>query len=600
MRVLLVMHGWLPDTPRPVSGGAIRAWHHGEALKAAGHEVVYLTRTQDKVKGGPKVFSSARSLQAQVRKINPDRICCVQPEEAPHLGEMGIPLCVDFYAPRILEAAFEPDRAAEMAAVQTLRALTASDFQLFSNPRQRWYFLSLMSLAGIDVTKNTSAVVPLVAPQGPRRRSTKEPTLVMGGVNWPWQDSSSALERTVRYFEKRGSGKVLVYGGKPTLGDTVVPSLKKRVPPGKHLVYLEAVPWPELLKAYAGATAALDLMAPNSERELALSFRHVDYLGCGLPLITSDNHALAPSIESARAGWLINGSAAGLEKALAQLYESPKLAIQYGRNAKQLAKTQFAREACEAALVTWVEEATVRDKKRELIPERADLAAEVAGLKAHLSGAQALQAKTEKELGIKRDEVVQLHGQVNALTTIADRLSKAMDEVAGFKREAIAVLGAEKKAQTAEAGILNREVAELNADLAKKKAESKATARERDRLASDLEDARENAKHLQSRLGATAEKGTKHQVEADRLRAELDAVRSERDRFQADNESLKARADSLQSEVSKKGAELAEANSELHRVHDKAGRFESELDRVNRELAAARNENDRLSKRRLF
>lgn len=601
MRVLLVMHGWLPDTPRAVSGGAIRAWHHGEALKAAGHEVVYLTRSQDKVKGGPRVFSTPQGLKSQVRKIKPDRICCVQPEEAPHLANLGIPLCVDFYAPRILEASFEPGQAAEVAAVQTIRALAASDFQLFSNPRQRWYFLSLMSLAGIDITESTGAVVPLVAPQAPRRRSTKEPVLVMGGVNWPWQDSTEALERTVRFLKKKGRGRVVVYGGRPVLGDMKVPSLQQRVPASEHLQYVDAIPWKDLLKAYAGATAALDVMADNPERELALSFRHVDYIGCGLPLITSTNHALAPELAKAQAGWLVEpADNKGIEAALSQLFDSPELVVQFGRNAKKLAQSHFSRDVCEAPLVQWVEEANVRDKKRELIPERADLAAEVASLNAKVENAQALHAKTEKELGIKRDEVVQLHGQVNALTTIADRLSKAMDEVAGFKREAIAVLGAEKKAQSAEAGILNREVAALSADLAKKKAESNATARERDRLATDLEDARENAAQLQERLNLTAKKGSKQQAETDRIRAELDGIRAERDRYKADNESLKARADGLQAENSKKNAELAEANSELHRIHDKAGRFESELDRVNRELAAARKENERLSRRKLF
>ena len=63
---------------------------------------------------------------------------------------------------------------------------------------------------------------------------------------------------------------------------------------------------------------------------------------------------------------------------------------------------------------------------------------------------------------------------------------------------------------------------------------------------------------------------------------------------------MKAQTDSLQAENTKKNQELADANSELHRVHDKAGRFESELDRVNRELAAARKENERLSRRKLF
>jgi len=600
MRVLIVMHGWLPDTPRAVSGGAIRAWHHGEALKAAGHEVVYLTRTQDKVKGGPKVYSSPDALKRQVKKAKPDRILCVQPEEAPHLGDLGIPLCVDFYAPRLLESAFEKSNrnASEEAAVDTIRALTASDHQLFSNPRQRWYYLSLMTMAGIDVTETAGSVVPLVAPKGPRRRAPKEPLFVMGGVAWPWQDSTEALERTAHFLKKKGSGRLIVYGGKPTIGDTPVQDLKKRVPPSEHLQYADAVPWQELLKAYSGATAALDLMAENPERELALSFRHVDYMGCGLPMITGSAHALAPDIAEAKAGWLVeNGS---LEKTLEQIFNSPDLASSFGRNAKKLAQTQFSREACEAPLLAWVEEATVRDKKRELLPERADLAADVAALKAKTEGAQALQAKAEKELAVKRDEVVQLTSQVNALTTIADRLSKAMDEVAGFKREAIAVLGAEKDAQSAQTGILNREVAELGADLAKKQAEAKATARERDRLATDLEDAKENTTLLHERLAATAERESKLQAETGRLRAELDGVRAERDRLQAHNESLKAQNDSFQDESTKKSQELAETNSELHRVHDKAGRFESELDRVNRELAAARKENERLSRRKLF
>jgi predicted nucleic acid-binding Zn-ribbon protein len=600
MRVLIVMHGWLPDTPRAVSGGAIRAWNHGEALKGAGHEVVYLTRTQDKVKGGPKVFSSADSLKRQVKKAKPDRILCVQPEEAVHLGGLGIPLCVDFYAPRLLESAFEKANAhaSELAAVDTIRALTASDHQLFSNPRQRWYYLGLMTLAGIDVAEASGSVVPLVAPKGPRRSTPKEPLFVMGGVAWPWQDSTEALERTVRFLNKKGRGRLIVYGGKPPIGDTTIQPLQERVPPGDRLQYADAVPWKTLLKAYSGATAALDLMAENAERELALSFRHVDYMGCGLPIITGTAHALAPELAQAQAGWLVeNGS---LEKTLEQIFNSPDLASSFGRNAKKLAQTQFSREACEAPLLAWVEEATVRDKKRELLPERADLAADVAALKAKTEGAQALQGKAERELSIKRDEVVQLTAQVNALTTIVDRLSKAVDEVAGFKREAIAVLGAEKEAKSAQAVLLSRELAELGADLAKKQAESKATTRERDRLAADLEDSKENAERLQERLALTAEKGSKLQAESSRLRAELDAVRAERDRLQADNESLKAQTDSLQDETSKKGLELAEANSELHRVHDKAGRFESELDRVNRELAAARKENERLSRRKLF
>lgn len=596
MRILIVLHGWLPDTPRPVSGGAIRAWNHGEALKKAGHEVVYLTRTQDRVKGGPRVFSSPESLRRQVKKISPDRILCVQPEEAPHLGDLGMPLCVDFYAPRLLEAAFEGETT--VAAIETIRALTASDHQLFSNERQRWFYLGLMSLAGIDVTQHRGDVIELVAPAAPKRQIPSEPLLVLGGVSWPWQDLTDCVRRTVAFLRAEGRGRLVVYGGEPPIGNTAVIPLEQQIPANEVLEYRKAVPWNKLLEVYSKATAALDVMAPNAERELALSFRHVDYLGCGLPILTGGGHALAPALRDTGAGWVVEHD--NLEEALRTALRDPGWVKKASKSAHKLAQDRFSRSRCEAPLIEWVSEALVREKKTELLPERADLAATVAELRAKTEGAKALQAKAEGELSRKREEVVALSSQVNSLTTIADRLSKAMDEVAGFKREAIAVLGAENKAKDEETSLLTREVAELSADLAKKRAEATATARERDRLAADLEDSKQNASQLQDRLSATAEKVAKAQAEADRTRAELDAVRAERDRFSADNESLKAQKDTLQDQVGKKNQELAEANSELHRVYDKAGRFESELDRVNRELATLRAENDRLSRRKLF
>ena len=72
MRVLVVFHGWLPQADRPISGGALRAWHHGEALKAAGHEVLYTTRDQDALDGGPPVFQSPAALRTYAKAVKPD------------------------------------------------------------------------------------------------------------------------------------------------------------------------------------------------------------------------------------------------------------------------------------------------------------------------------------------------------------------------------------------------------------------------------------------------------------------------------------------------------------------------------------------------
>ena len=103
MRVLIVHHGQLPGGDTPVTGGALRAWNHGRALTAAGHEVHFLHREQD----GPGGFSSSTDLIRHARAIHPDRIICLQIEDAPALGELDCPLAIDLYAPRLIEAAHQ-------------------------------------------------------------------------------------------------------------------------------------------------------------------------------------------------------------------------------------------------------------------------------------------------------------------------------------------------------------------------------------------------------------------------------------------------------------------------------------------------------------
>ena len=126
----------------------------------------------------------------------------MQPEEAPALTGLGAPVCVDLYAPRLLEAAWQSRTDDE--AVATLRALAAADEFLFSNPRQRWFYLGLLALAGVDLRRNSGRVVPLVAPEGPPRKVPRNPVLVMGGVAWPWQDPTEALRATVTTYVARG------------------------------------------------------------------------------------------------------------------------------------------------------------------------------------------------------------------------------------------------------------------------------------------------------------------------------------------------------------------------------------------------------------
>ncbi len=600
MRVLIVFHGWLPRDDRPASGGALRAWHHGEALRAAGHEVLYVTRDQDHVDGGPPVFESARGLRTYAQAVAPDRILCVQPEEAPHLAGLGVPLCVDLYAPRLLEAAFQDGVGDE--AVNTLRAIAAGDEFLFSNPRQRWFYLGLLALAGVDVRSVSGHVVPLVAPKGPRRRKPKELTLVMGGVSWPWQDPTEGLRRAVATLEALGTGKVVVYGGRPAVGDAEVVDLPAAVPAGDRLHYAGAVPWPDLLRAYAGATAALDLMAPNPEREVSLAFRHADYLGCGLPLITGPHHALAPDLEAAGAGWLVDGDPTPVIESLAA---DPWEAVRRGKAAKALAREAFSRDVCEAPLLAWVSEGTVRQHGDSPLPRAAELAAALAEARGEQARLQVLVDKAHAEVADKRAESERQTGQVQELISATRRLSDAVADVAQFRAEATRVLGADRDASREEARTLAEQVADLRADLAKKEGALRNVSHSRDRLMADNRSLQQNLEEQEQRLAETSAREISLQERLSSQRADLGAARAERDRLVGDAEEhrsqvegLEARLRSQQEAIEKKIQEVAEANGELHRIHDRAGRFEAEIDTLNGELAALRAENERLSKRR--
>jgi hypothetical protein len=476
MRVLIVHHGLLPAPDRPVTGGALRAWNHGEALRRAGHEVHFLTRAQDMAGG----FASPADLVRRARALRPKRVVAVQPEDAPALSVLGIPLAVDLYAPRLLEAPFEGALARE--ATSTLRALAAGDVFLVSNPRQRMAWLGVLALAGVDVRTDPTRLVPLVAPNGPRRRSPRAPLLVAGGATWPWQNPRPGLDVALDLLDERGEGRVVWYGGTPLVGTQ---SGAWSLPEHPRL---EAPGWVSretLLHAYAGATVALDWMEPNPERSLAFSFRHSDYLGCGLPVLTGPDTALTDL--PGDWGWV--SDAASLRATLAQILDGDEDRRRRGRAARTAAKTHLSLDQC-APLVEWVEAGTRHPRATGPLVDAATLAARAASAEARALAAEATAAAAEAEVVRKRQETAALTAQVQDLIGTAARLSRAMDEVAGFKREAIAVLGGQSEHAARSLEEANRELAILRADVAKKGAELSAMDALRERLENDLTNVR--------------------------------------------------------------------------------------------------------------
>lgn len=482
MRILIVHHGQRPSADQPVTGGALRAFGMAQAFEADGHRVRLLSRHQDE----PGGFTSEEDLYQRARDWGPDRIIATQIEDAPALGAVGAPIAVDLYAPRVLEAAFEG--TLRRTSVDTLRALAAGDVFLVSNPRQRWFWMGILAMAGIDVRTDPTIVVPLVAPQGLRRRTPKTPTFVAGGGSWPWQDPVPALNRVLDHLDRRGEGKVIWYGGVPS-GTEATWSLP--VHPR-----LKAAGWVDrdtLLRAYCGATAALDWMVANPERNLAFSFRHADYLGCGLPILTYPDSPLADVLRGA--GWASHNIEATLDAVLDDSEEVSRRS----REARRLARTQFSPDEALGPLKEWLVTGARQAHSPTDLVDRAQMAAEAARAHQIAAAAGEAKARAEAEVTQKRGEVTALNVQIQTLTRTLDRMTRAMDEVAGFKREAIQLLGNQGAADRLSLEAAVAENALLRADVEKKSAEIRAMDELRARLENDVDNLRRELKAIQDR-----------------------------------------------------------------------------------------------------
>ena len=482
VRVLIVHHGKRPTSGQPVTGGALRAFGIEKGLLAAGHTVHTLSREQDQENG----YTSPEDLYMKARAWGPNRIVCTQLEDAPALAAIGVPLAVDLYAPRVLEAPFQG--TLRWTSVETLRALAAGDVFLVSNPRQRWLWWGLLSVAGIDLREDPTLLVPLISTLGPQRRIPKNPVFVAGGSSWPWQDPVPSLERVLAHLDTRQVGKVVWYGGVPS-GENApwtLPSHPRLETPGW-------VDHPTLLKGFSKATAAIDWMTPNPERRLAFSFRHADYLGCGLPILTQQDSPLADLLGDA--GWASDN----IEDTLDQVIDQPDQVRKRSKAARMLAKEQFSIDASVAPLLEWIESGKRHGRLPTDLLDHAQLAAQAAQAQQAQLQAEETQRRSDAEVVRKRAEVAGMVSQTQALTTTIDRLSRAVDEVAGFKREAINILGNRSANDRLALDEAHLEIARLQADLEKKSAEINAANDLIRRLENDTEGLRKELQQLRNR-----------------------------------------------------------------------------------------------------
>ena len=218
----------------------------------------------------------------------------------------------------------------------------------------------------------------------------------------------------------------------------------------------------------------------------------MDYLACGVPIATYPNTPLADIL--GQSGW----ATTAIESTIDRLIDNPEEVEKRGKRAKILAQ-KFSIDKSTRALHEWLKNPVIRSKSHSKL---FDVAAQ---LKTAANAALLLQA-TEYELAQANQEVLQKRNQVTNLTTqvqqqmsTIDRLSKSIDEVTSYRREAIQVLGTRVEQHSRTAEELQRENAILQADLTKKSTELKAMDQLRERLENDLHNLRSELDTLKTK-----------------------------------------------------------------------------------------------------
>ncbi len=616
--ILLILHGRPPRPGHPVPGMGLRAWTHAEGLRHRGFDVVFATRDVDLAPDGgagepppvgagegtaqaPLAFHDATDLAALVERLDPAVIVVEAADEVTRLPARTVPVVLDLFAPRLLERQFQDVDDVEEPS-RLLEAIWRADYFLFSNVRQRDFHLGLLAAAGVDCRDLPAAVVPLSCPpRGPRVRRPREPVLVTGGVFWPWNDTAAPLRVVAEHLERRGRGRLRIFGGGYGVegGEGgAVRDPREALPDSERVSFEGFVPYDDLLRAYARATAAVDLALPNLERELSFGFRHVDYLSCGLPAILGDHTLAGAELSAAGAALAVDvGDPLSPPTDVDRVLDDADAVAAMGRAARRRARERHAWTVTVEPLAAFCRRPRHRPRREapavRAFAERNRLAEEVQLLRQRLEAAERQVAWSERraagweeerdvaraharEIAGRLEDVVRSHAQI---ATERDRAWQALAEA----RERMDDL----EARRAEAWEAHDRVQAAVERLERQRAEAwEAHAEALDRQTA-IDADRQRAWEAHDRVQATVERLERQRVEAweahDRAAARIDEIDGLRQR------AWEAHAEALD--------RLAAVDADRQRAWEAHDRALDEARRADEERGAAWSAHDALLQR---
>lgn len=369
MKILCFTTDVPPLPGLPTSGTALRTRGLIEGLRAHGVEVVVSVPKPAldaavKMAAAPKVPAltrhalkemrhrafDSRNQQGLVQNERPDAILCGHWPAMCLSRRPSQALIIDLAGPHLLERHYQGTRDHTAAVLGKMRALSMADYFIVSGPSQRLYFLSFLLRAQVPQPEKRIATITMpLPPELPirARDASKEfPQIVFGGIFLPWQDPSRPLAETAKVLEERQKGHLTLIGGKHpnyNIQQGVYAKTFEQLSESPRASVQPLLPYDEFIAGLGGYDVALDLMAWNMERQLAITIRTTSYLWAGVPVIYNDYADLGAVIQRYNAGWCISPSSKSeLRDTLTSILGNPDLVAAKSINAQRLAREQFA------------------------------------------------------------------------------------------------------------------------------------------------------------------------------------------------------------------------------------------------------------------
>lgn len=365
MLILLITQEPPLTSDTVATGNAIRSAQLEGALRRGGHT---LTQTWLDTQNGAHqhAFRNRDELQAIISRQNPDAILVAYWELLELLPfEMQQPVIVDFVAPRPLEGLYENPAQVRAELLRLQSCLSKCDLLLTGNESQRDLLWFSLLQAGFDLRGcEPILVVPLAATIAGMPESDPETdgwTLVSGGVSWPWRKSDEYWRaiQSMQQDQSARAPRLVLFGGQyrwhQDKSDQDKPYQEQdwAVTEGDQDQGL--APYSHFSRfLLESAHIGLEVAHSNIERKYSQSFRSLEFLRHGLPLICNDYLPIATLVKQYKAGWTVNGPEQ-LADLLRNIMSQPGEWRTRSENARRLVEEVLNPDIVIAPLLDWLE-----------------------------------------------------------------------------------------------------------------------------------------------------------------------------------------------------------------------------------------------------